>query len=140
MSLSEETLSAKSDMPFTSLESAVKYQRHERLIIRLKTVIFLRKGGKITSDVKSPVDFRNDIQADMDKKRRIASVIKTRSTARASSGHQNFVLKVFSDGSKTYALIIGNKLYETYPEKDLHIGIAKRDRVRAELGMSKALY
>lgn len=140
MSLSEETLSTKTQAPFASCGSAIAAMKPLRDELADQVNAFLRAGGKIITDIKIPVEFKNDIQEDMEKKRRIASIIKTRSTARSSSGHQNFVLKVFADGSKTYALVIGNKWYETYPEKDLHIGIAKRDRVRAELGMSKALY
>lgn len=68
MSLSEETLSTKSDMPFTSCQSAIKTQQALRDSLNYAVEEFLRNGGKIdTGAPVKPVNDTTNVEADMAK-------------------------------------------------------------------------
>lgn len=154
MSLSEETLSTKIDMPFTSCQSAIKTQQVLRDEINNDIAKFLRNGGKIdTGTASKPVNDTTNVEADMAKKRKrahstVASKMfvnspiafhdgKNRANGVASSGHQNIYSKMRKNGMR-HTVIIGKTAYGTF--EDVKDAIKKRDAQREILGMEKAHY
>lgn len=154
MSLSEETLSTKIDMPFTSCQSAIKTQQALRDELEQQTKEFLRKGGKIdTGAPAKPVNDSTNIESDMAKKRKrahstVASKMfvnspiafhdgKNRANDVAASGHQNISSKMRKNGMR-HTVIIGKTAYGTF--EDVKDAIKKRDAQREILGMEPAYY
>lgn len=152
MSLSEETLSTKTDMPFTSCQSAIKTQQVLRDEINNDIANFLRKGGKINTGTQ-PINDKTNIENDMAKKRKRANTAvaskmfvntpiafhdgKNRANDFAASGHQNIYSKMRKVGMR-HTIIIGKTAYGTF--SDINEALAKRDEVRKTLGMEPAFY
>lgn len=154
MSLSEETLSTKIDMPFTSCQSAIKSQQQVRDELQAQTEYFLRNGGKIdTGAPEKPVNDTTNVESDMAKKRKrahtaVASKMfvnspiafhdgKNRANDVAASGHQNISTKKRDKGI-VHTVIIGKTGYGTFT--DINEAIKTRDAQREILGMEPAFY
>lgn len=154
MSLAEETLSTKTDMPFTSCQSAIKTQQVLRDEINNDIARFLRNGGKIdTGAPAKPVNDITNVEVEMAKKRKrahtaVASKMfvnspiafhdgKNRANDVAASGHQNIYTKMRKAGIR-HTVIIGKTAYGTF--SDIKEALAMRDEVRKNLGMEPAYY
>lgn len=154
MSLSEETLSTKTDMPFTSCSSAIKSLDQIRKELAEQTEAYFAKGGKIDTGAPArPVNDATNIESDMAKKRKrahstVASKMfvnspiafhdgKNRANGVASSGHQNIYSKMRKAGMR-HTVIIGKTAYGTF--EDVKDAIKKRDAQREILGMEPAYY
>lgn len=152
MSLSEEPLSFKIDMPFTSCQSAIKSQQVLRDELNNDIANFLRNGGKINTGTQ-PVNITTNVESDIAKKRKRANKIvaskmlinspiafhdgKNRANDVAASGHQNIYSKVRKAGLR-HTVIIGKNAYGTF--SDINEALAKRDEVRKALDMEPAFY
>lgn len=158
MRLMEEPV--RQQAPFTSCESAVKALRHERLMIRLKTAMFLRKGGKIdcgkpTHNTLEMPAYESDLQRTIKAKKRdraqrsVASRVfvqspisymdgANRTTKRAASGHQNITVKTLRDGRKSYSVVVGSTRVGTFYDETT--ALTERDKYRKANGLDKVLY